>query len=64
MRTIAALVSGYILWTALWLGGNVGLRQTRVEDFLTATKTNGQVIVFVLHTSFASPRSRADLHMH
>ena len=30
MRTIAALVSGYILWTALWLGGNVGLRAAGV----------------------------------
>ena len=26
MRTIAALVSGYILWTGLWLGGNASLR--------------------------------------
>ena len=30
MRTIAALVSGYILWTALWLGGNLGLRAAGV----------------------------------
>ena len=26
MRSIAALVSGYVLWTVLWLGGNAGLR--------------------------------------
>ena len=26
MKSIAAVVSGYILWTALWLGGNAGLR--------------------------------------
>ena len=26
MRSIAALVSGYVLWTLLWLGGNAGLR--------------------------------------
>ena len=26
MRSIAALVSGYVLWTVLWLGGNASLR--------------------------------------
>ena len=26
MRSIAALVSGYVLWTVLWLGGNAGFR--------------------------------------
>ena len=26
MRSIPALVSGYVLWTVLWLGGNASLR--------------------------------------
>jgi hypothetical protein len=30
MRTMAAIISGYVLWTALWLGGNAGLRAAGV----------------------------------
>lgn len=30
MRTIAALVSGYVLWSTLWLAGNAGLRAAGV----------------------------------
>lgn len=26
MKTVAAVLAGYILWTSLWLGGNAGLR--------------------------------------
>jgi hypothetical protein len=30
MKTLAALLSGYILWTALWFAGNAGLRAVGV----------------------------------
>lgn len=30
MKTLVALLSGYILWTALWFAGNAGLRAAGV----------------------------------
>jgi hypothetical protein len=48
MRTIAALVSGYILWTALWLGGNVGLRAAGVLPGDVAQPLTAPVPLFAL----------------
>jgi hypothetical protein len=30
MRKAAAVISGYVSWTVLWLGGNAGLRASRL----------------------------------
>ena len=33
MRTVLAIIAGYVLWTILWLGGGAGIRAAFPEAF-------------------------------